>query len=70
VYKRQAPADQTRLVEEYRDRYLNPYVAAERGYVDRVIDPAETRAAVAGALALLASKRERVVSRKHDNGPL
>jgi acetyl-CoA carboxylase carboxyltransferase component len=70
LHRGAAPADQTRLVEEYRDRYLNPYVAAERGYVDRVIDPAETRAAVAGALALLASKRERVVSRKHDNGPL
>jgi acetyl-CoA carboxylase carboxyltransferase component len=59
-----------RLVAEYRDNYLNPYVAAERGYVDRVIDPGETRAAVASSLNMLASKRERLRSRKHGNTPL
>ena len=70
LHRGAAPAEQARLVDDYRARYLNPYVAAERGYVDRVIDPVDTRAAVAGALRLLATKRERVVSRKHDNGPL
>jgi acetyl-CoA carboxylase carboxyltransferase component len=49
---------------------LTPYVAAERGFVDVVIDPAETRTQVAGALAQLASKFERVPRRKHSNIPL
>jgi acetyl-CoA carboxylase carboxyltransferase component len=44
--------------------------AAERGYVDEVIDPLDTRSAVAGALAALAAKRERLRSRRHDNIPL
>ncbi len=63
-------ATRSRLVEEYRAAYLNPYIAAERGYVDRVIDPAETRAAVAASLRMLASKREQLRSRKHGNTPL
>ena len=53
-----------------RDRLLNPYVAADRGYVDAVIDPADTRAEVARALTTLESKRERLQPRKHDNTPL
>jgi acetyl-CoA carboxylase carboxyltransferase component len=58
------------LVDAYREAYLNPYLAAERGYVDRVIDPTETRSAVAGALEMLATKRERLQPRKHGNMPL
>src|SRR5581483_6878633 len=55
---------------DYEERFLNPWRAAERGSVDAVIDPADTRAVVARALELLASKQERLVARRHDNGPL
>jgi len=58
------------LVEEYTERYANPYVAAERGYVDDVIDPAETRRVLVRSLRLLASKREELPRRKHGNVPL
>ncbi len=58
------------LVEEYRQAFLNPYIAAERGYVDQVIDPADTRLAIARSLAMLASKREKLRARKHGNTPL
>jgi acetyl-CoA carboxylase carboxyltransferase component len=58
------------LETAYEDRYLPPAEAAERGYVDEVIDPVDTRRAVAGALAALAAKRERLRARRHDNIPL
>ncbi len=58
------------LVEEYTERYANPYVAAERGYVDDVIDPADTRAVLIKSLAILRSKREDLPNRKHGNMPL
>jgi acetyl-CoA carboxylase carboxyltransferase component len=58
------------LVEEYTETFANPYVAAERGFVDDVIDPAETRRVIARALDLLASKREELPRRKHGNMPL
>jgi acetyl-CoA carboxylase carboxyltransferase component len=63
-------ARRAELVAEYTDRYANPYVAAERGYIDAVIDPADTRAMLIGALRLLASKREDLPKRKHGNVPL
>jgi len=58
------------LVSEYTERFINPYVAAERGYVDDVIDPAETRRVLAHSLEMLASKREDLPKRKHGNIPL
>jgi acetyl-CoA carboxylase carboxyltransferase component len=58
------------LVEEYTERFANPYLAAERGYVDDVIDPAETRKVLARSLDLLRSKREELPKRKHGNVPL
>ena len=58
------------LVEEYTERYANPYAAAERGYVDDVIDPAETRRILVRSLAVLVSKREELPKRKHGNVPL
>ena len=58
------------LVEEYTERYATPYIAAERGYVDDVISPADTRKVLSRALALLASKREELPKRKHGNVPL
>jgi acetyl-CoA carboxylase carboxyltransferase component len=53
----------------YEEAYLNPWPASERGLVDEVIDPAESRIALCAALRQLATKREFVVGRKHDTGP-
>ncbi|MBC5825031.1 MAG: methylmalonyl-CoA carboxyltransferase, partial [Candidatus Eremiobacteraeota bacterium] len=58
------------LVNDYIDRFANPYVAAERGYVDDVIDPARTRAVVIDALASLRTKRVGRPARRHGNIPL
>ncbi len=57
-------------VQEYDDTLANPYIAAERGYVDAVITPHETRAEVVKALRLLRSKRETLPPKKHGNIPL
>jgi acetyl-CoA carboxylase carboxyltransferase component len=62
--------ERARLVADYQERLANPYLAAERGYVDEVILPSETRARVAGALALLENKRQSVPAKKHGNIPL
>ncbi|HEY9474914.1 MAG TPA: acyl-CoA carboxylase subunit beta [Mycobacteriales bacterium] len=59
-----------KLLDEYADRLMNPYHAAERGLVDDVIDPAHTRAAVARGLAMLRDKRLPAPRRKHGNVPL
>jgi len=61
---------QTELVDEYEERFANPYQAAERGYVDDVIDPRDTRRMLARALAMLRTKREQMPARKHGNTPL
>ncbi len=58
------------LILEYEDRFLNPYQAAERGYIDDVIDPRDTRKMLARALQMLRTKREQLPSRKHGNSPL
>ena len=58
------------LVDEYIERTANPYIAAERGYIDEVIDPADTRRAVASAFRLLQTKQEQLPDRKHGNVPL
>jgi propionyl-CoA carboxylase beta chain len=58
------------LIQDYRQRFSNPYVAAERGYVDDVIEPQETRVKLVQALEMLRSKRETVPQRKHGNIPL
>ena len=71
ILMRRATADEKAEFEaDYSERLLNPFVAAERGYVDAVIDPADTRTWLSRSLAMLASKRERLVARKHDNSPL
>ncbi|WP_188942300.1 acyl-CoA carboxylase subunit beta [Nakamurella endophytica] len=59
-----------RLQTEYEDTLANPYLAAERGYVDEVIAPHETRGRITRALAMLADKRENRLPRKHGNIPL
>jgi|TARA_B100001105_G_scaffold104206_1_gene83580 acetyl-CoA carboxylase carboxyltransferase component len=71
ILHRQADeAERVDLVAAYEERLLNPYIAAERGSVDRVIDPARTRSELAAALEVLAGKRERIPRRRHDNTPL
>ncbi|HEX2130602.1 MAG TPA: acyl-CoA carboxylase subunit beta [Actinophytocola sp.] len=59
-----------RLQQEYEDTLCNPYVAAERGYVDAVIPPSHTRGHVARSLRLLRDKRETLPPKKHGNIPL
>jgi propionyl-CoA carboxylase beta chain len=56
--------------KEYEDRFLSPFVAAERGYIDEVIMPSTTRRRVARALAMLKGKQVEMPARKHDNLPL
>jgi acetyl-CoA carboxylase carboxyltransferase component len=63
-------ARRAELVAEYTEKTANPYIAAERGYIDEVIDPADTRIAVVGAFRVLASKQAPVPERKHGNVPL
>lgn len=63
-------AKRAELIQEYEDTLANPYVAAERGYIDAVIAPHETRAEVVKALRLLATKRETLPPKKHGNIPL
>ena len=63
-------ARRAELIEEYTERYANPYNAAERGYIDDVIDPAETRIKLIAGLDMLRSKREDLPKRKHGNVPL
>lgn len=70
LQRRATPEEKAEFERDYAERLLNPYVAAERGYIDGVIEPAATRATICDALAALADKRERLVSRKHDNTPL
>ncbi|MEK7283675.1 MAG: carboxyl transferase domain-containing protein, partial [Acidobacteriota bacterium] len=57
-------------VEEFRDKFANPYIAAERGYVDEVIEPRQTRRRIISALRLLKTKRDTTPPKKHGNIPL
>jgi propionyl-CoA carboxylase beta chain len=79
VYRRElaAAADQDaqddvrrQKIAEFRDRFANPFVAAERGYVDAVIEPRETRARVIRALRMLENKVDTMPKKKHGNIPL
>jgi len=76
IYKRDIAGSPTpearreRLMDDYRARFANPYVAAERGFVDDVIVPHETRPKVIAAFAALQSKRVQPPKRKHGNIPL
>jgi len=63
-------ARRSELVADYVDRFANPYVAAERGYLDQVIDPAATRPALIRALRLAQRKERRRAPRWHGNIPL
>jgi len=63
-------AKRTELQQEYEDTLCNPYVAADRGYIDGVIPPSHTRGHVGRALRMLATKRDALPPRKHGNIPL
>jgi len=63
-------AKRTELISKYEDQFNTPYLAAERGYVDDVIEPAETRWRLIQSLRMLRTKREQVPPRKHGNIPL
>jgi propionyl-CoA carboxylase beta chain len=66
----QREAARQRKVEEFRDRFANPYIAAERGFVDAVIPPRETRKKLIQALDMLQNKRDKNPPKKHGNIPL
>jgi propionyl-CoA carboxylase beta chain len=76
VYKRELEhaanreAMRAEKMEEFRDRFANPYVAAERGFVDAVIHPRDTRKRVIQALEMLENKRDKNPPKKHGNIPL
>jgi propionyl-CoA carboxylase beta chain len=76
VYKRElegaSDREQVRQnkIEEFRDRFANPYIAAERGFVDAVIQPRETRKKLIQALEMLETKRDKNPAKKHGNIPL
>ena len=57
-------------MEQYREKFANPYKAAEMGYIDDVIDPADTRPRLIKALGMLAGKRDVNPPKKHGNIPL
>ena len=63
-------AKKAELIKEYRDKFSTPYAAAERGFIDDVIEPAETRRRLIQSLRMLSTKRESVPARKHGNIPL
>jgi acetyl-CoA carboxylase carboxyltransferase component len=63
-------AKRRELIAEYEGQFSNPYIAAERGFVDDVIEPADTRPRLIQALRMLQTKREQVPARKHGNIPL
>jgi propionyl-CoA carboxylase beta chain len=63
-------AEKSRLVAEYREKFANPFKAAELGYIDEVIRPEQTRLKVIRALEMLKDKRQENLPRKHGNIPL
>ena len=63
-------ADRAAKIEEFRERFANPYVAAERGYLDAVIRPRDTRRKLIQALDMLENKRDKNPPKKHGNIPL
>ena len=64
------PENRQQLIDDYQDRFANPYVPAARGYIDDVIDPRDTRQKLIRVLELLQNKSERAPNKKHGNIPL
>ncbi|NLM52934.1 MAG: acyl-CoA carboxylase subunit beta [Firmicutes bacterium] len=67
---RDPEAERAARIQEYKEKYANPYIAASRGWVDAVIDPRETRNYLVRGLAMLANKQEDRPRKKHGNIPL
>lgn len=67
---REEPEKRDQLIKQYTERYMNPYLAAARGYIDEVIEPKDTRARITSALEALAGKRAEWIRKKHGNIPL
>ena len=65
-----AGAERAELIADYQEKFSNPYIAAERGYLDDVIEPQDTRKRLVQSLEMLRSKRETIPQRKHGNVPL
>ena len=63
-------ATKSRLASDYRKKFANPYVAAERGFIDDVIEPRDTRPRLINALQVLQNKRDQNPAKKHGNIPL
>jgi acetyl-CoA carboxylase carboxyltransferase component len=63
-------ARKAELVQEYREKFANPYIAAERGFLDAVIEPRHTRPSLINALEMLSNKRDENPAKKHGNIPL
>jgi propionyl-CoA carboxylase beta chain len=63
-------AERQRLIADYREKFSNPYRSAQLGYIDEVIDPAETRIKLIQALRMLKNKRDTNPPKKHGNIPL
>ena len=63
-------AKRKELIKEYEDKFMNPYIAAVRGYIDEVIRPEETRSRVLDAFAMLEQKQKSIPDKKHGNIPL
>jgi propionyl-CoA carboxylase beta chain len=70
IYRDRSPDERTELIAEYKEAFANPYTAAERGYVDEVIEPRKTRRFLIDALETTLTKREPRPQRKHGNIPL
>jgi len=71
ISKSENPAEtKQRLIQEYRDKFANPYVAASRGYIDDVIDPRDTRPKLIKSLEMLKDKEDTLPAKKHGNIPL
>jgi acetyl-CoA carboxylase carboxyltransferase component len=65
-----SPDSRRQMIDDYQERFANPYVSAGRGYVDDVIDPRDTRWKIIRSLEMLQNKSERLPNKKHGNIPL
>lgn len=63
-------AEKEKLIKQYEEKFMNPYIAAARGFVDEVIQPEETRIKIKGALEMLKTKKKSLPEKKHGNIPL
>jgi propionyl-CoA carboxylase beta chain len=73
LYRKEIAADPSaskELLETYEEELLNPYIAADRGFIDAVIEPSQTRQEITKALRALRNKRVDLPTRKHGNIPL